>query len=153
MAVINNLQAFHAAMAALAPIVGVDAAGKIFFDTSATPAQIAAANAAAATYTDAVPQMIVVELALSRMTDAEYQALFAFAQTHPNLHRLLQYTKTLDMALAQSTTLLNALVTANVFATAARAQAVFTAPPVPTLPPVAATPQPTTIHSMPAPLL
>ena len=137
MAVINNLQQFHAAMAALAPIDGVDVNGKIFFQTTATPAQIAAANAAAATYADVAPQTIVIDLALSRMTDVEYQALFTFGQTHPNLHRLLQYVKSLDMTQTQAANLLQALVTANVFANLARAQTVFTAPSPPPAPPLA----------------
>jgi hypothetical protein len=52
---ITNLPAFHAAMAALAPIDGVAGDGHIFFQASATPAQIAAANAAALVYVDPAP--------------------------------------------------------------------------------------------------
>jgi hypothetical protein len=69
MALIKNLEAFHAAIAALAPIDGVAADGTIFFQKSATPAQIAAANAAASSFVDppipAVPDLslLVQELA------------------------------------------------------------------------------------------
>jgi hypothetical protein len=135
MAVIHNLAAFHAAMAALAPIVGVAQDGTIFFDPSATPAQIAAANAAAAAYTDVPPQMMPVELALARMTDAEYQALIAFTNTHVQAHRLLTHIHQLDMSQTQAQNLVQALVTANVL-TSARAAVVFAAPPVPPPPPV-----------------
>jgi hypothetical protein len=141
MAVINNLQEFHAAMAALAPIVGVAGDGHIFFDPSATPAQIAAANAAAATYTDVPPQMMPIDLALARMTDAEYQALITFTNTHVNAHRLLTHIHVLDMAQTSAQNLVQALVTANVL-TGARAAVVFAAPPTPPPPPTLPPPGP-----------
>jgi len=50
--VIKNLTAFHAAIAALAPIDGCSADGTIQFQAAATPAQIAAANAAAASWVE-----------------------------------------------------------------------------------------------------
>jgi hypothetical protein len=50
---IQNLQAFHAAIAAVAPIYGVSADGTtICFAPTATPAQIAAAHAAASAYVE-----------------------------------------------------------------------------------------------------
>jgi hypothetical protein len=50
---IQNLPAFHAAIAAAAPINGVSADGTtIWFQASATPAQIAAAHAAATSYVE-----------------------------------------------------------------------------------------------------
>lgn len=50
--IIANLQAFHAAIAVVAPISGVRADGTIMFLPNATPAQIAAANAAVAAFVD-----------------------------------------------------------------------------------------------------
>lgn len=50
---ISNLQAFHAAISAIAPIDGVSADGvTVWFKKTATPAQIAAATAAMASYID-----------------------------------------------------------------------------------------------------
>lgn len=49
---ITNLAVLHAAVAAVAPISGVRADGTIMFLPSATPAQIAAANAAVAAFVD-----------------------------------------------------------------------------------------------------
>jgi hypothetical protein len=49
---INNLAAFHAAIAAVAPIDGVSADGTIWLQDSATPEQIVAAHDAAAAYVD-----------------------------------------------------------------------------------------------------
>jgi hypothetical protein len=50
---INNLAAFHAAIAVVAPIEGVSADGTIWFQASATEAEKAAAHAAAAAYVEA----------------------------------------------------------------------------------------------------
>ena len=146
MAVINNLQQFHAAIAAVCPIVGVSADGTIFFDPSATPPQKAAAQSAAASYTDVPPQLMTIDLALGRMTDAEYAALFTFAQTHPNLHRILQYIKSIDLTQANVQAAITALVTAGVL-TSARAAVVFVAPPPLASPPAQAPPPPTPIAS------
>jgi hypothetical protein len=49
---IKNLQALHAAVAATAPIDGVSGDGTIWFQAGATPAQKAAAQAAAAAFVD-----------------------------------------------------------------------------------------------------
>lgn len=125
---VNNLQQFHTAMAALCPIVGVSGDGTIFPDPSATPAQIAAAQSAAATYTDVAPQMIEIQLILDRLVDAEYTALWTFAATHPNVHRALIARRSLDLTQAVVQALIQALVTAGVL-TQARATAVFVAPP------------------------
>jgi hypothetical protein len=58
---INNLQAFHAAIAAVAPIDGVSGDGKtIWFQESATEAEKAAAHAAAAAFVDSTPEGPVV---------------------------------------------------------------------------------------------
>jgi hypothetical protein len=58
---INNLQAFDAAIRAVAPIDGVSADGKtIWFQESATEAQKAAAHAAAAAFVDSEPASAVV---------------------------------------------------------------------------------------------
>lgn len=125
---VNNIQQFHAAMAALCPIVGVSGDGTIFYDPSATPAQIAACEAAAATYTDVAPQFIEIQLILDRLVDAEYTALWTFAATHPNLHRALIARRNLDLTQSVVQTLIQALVTAGVL-TQTRATAVFVAPP------------------------
>jgi len=146
MAVINNLQQFHAAIAAVCPIVGVSADGTIFFDPSATPPQKAAAQSAAASYTDVPPQLMTIDLALGRMTDAEYAALFTLAQSRPAVHRLLQYIKQMDLTQTNVQNLIQGLVTANVL-TSARAAVVFVAPLVPPNPPVAPPPTPTPIAS------
>jgi hypothetical protein len=54
--IINNLQAFDAAIRAVCPAIdGVAADGFIFFQPTATAAQVAAANAAAASYVDPPP--------------------------------------------------------------------------------------------------
>jgi hypothetical protein len=54
---ISNLQAFHAAIAAVAPIDGVSADGvTIWFQSSATEAEKAAAHAAAAAFIDSTPE-------------------------------------------------------------------------------------------------
>jgi hypothetical protein len=54
---IKNLQAFHEAIAAVAPIDGVSGDGKtIWFQESATEAEIAAAHAAAAAFVDSAPE-------------------------------------------------------------------------------------------------
>jgi hypothetical protein len=50
---INNLAAFHAAIAAVAPIDGVSADGTISLAESATAEQIVAAHDAAAAYVEA----------------------------------------------------------------------------------------------------
>ena len=63
---ISNLPAFHAAIAAVAPIDGVAADGHIFFQATATPAQITAANATASAYTDPPPVQIPDLAALVR---------------------------------------------------------------------------------------
>jgi hypothetical protein len=138
---INNIQQFHAAIAAVCPIVGVAADGTIFYDPTATPTQRAAAAAAAQAYTDVPPQLMDIGQVLSRLTDGEYTALFTFAQTHPALHRVLQYIKQIDLTQSNVQTLIQALVTANVL-TQARANVVFVAPP-PTPPAAPTTPLPT----------
>jgi hypothetical protein len=146
MAVINNLQQFHAAIAAVCPIDGVSADGAIFFASTATAPQKAAAQAAAAAYTDVPPQVMTIDLALGRMTDAEYAALFTLAQSRPAVHRLLQYIKQMDLTQTNIQNLIQGLVTANVL-TSARAAVVFVAPPVLPAPPSAPLPTPTPIAS------
>lgn len=147
MAVINNLQAFDAAVRAVCPAIdGVAADGTIFFQVAATPTQISAANAAAAAYTDAAPQLLGVQLILDRLIDAEYAALWTFASTHPNLHRALISRRDLDLTQTIVQNLIQALVTANVL-TQARATAVFVAPPLPPPSPIAPAPIPKPVTS------
>ena len=143
---INNLQQFDAAIRAVCPIVGVSGDGTIFFDPSATAPQKAAAQAVAAAYTDVPPQVMSIELALGRMTDAEYAALFTLAQARPAVHRLLQYIKQMDLTQTNVQNLIQGLVTANVL-TSARAAVVFVAPPALPTPPSALPPTPTPIAS------
>lgn len=141
---INNLAAYHQAIAAVCPIYGVNQDGTFLPTPAATPAQIAAAQGVEASYTDVPPQNMSIDLALSRMTDAEYTALFAHAQTHPNVHRILQYIKQFDLTQTQVQNVITQLVTAGVI-TAARANVIFVAPPPPPVLPFAPPPQPTPI--------
>lgn len=136
---INNLLQFHAAMAALAPIDGVDANGTIFFQASATPAQRTAATAAAAAYTDVPPQLIGITVILGRLTDAEYNAVIALAQTNTALHRVIYEGRQIDLSLPAVQALMQAIATAAGM-TAARQAAVSAVPPPPTAAPVAALP-------------
>jgi len=142
--VINNLQQFHSAIAAVCPIVGVGGDGTIFYDPAATAAQKAAAVVAANGYSDVPPQVIDITLAVGRMTDAEYTALHTFASTHPALHRVLNYIRTIDLTQTNVQNLIAALVTAGIL-TQARADVVFVAPPPMPNPPTQSPPQPTPI--------
>jgi|SRR5215472_7769689 len=142
MAKINNLQLYQQTIEALAPIDGVAADGRIYFRPEATPAQIAAANVAAATYTDVAPQIVAIEALLALMTDPEYTALITQAQSRPALHRIIFAARRLDLALPAVQTLINNLVTAGVF-TAQRAQVIFAPPPAHPDPVVTPVPAPT----------
>jgi hypothetical protein len=136
MAVINNIQAYDAAIRVTGcPIDGVDADGKIYFASGATPAQIAAANAAAASYTDAAPQIVAIERILAAMTDAEYTSFMAATApaSRVALHRIVYQARKLDLSLPQVQTLIQNLVTAGVL-TQARANVIFVAPPAPPAP-------------------
>lgn len=133
MPTINNRQQYHAAIAAVCPIDGIDSNGKIFFAKEASAAQIAAANQVAATYADAPRQMLSMERLLGSLTDIEYQALITAAQTNVALHRALYQDRKLDLALPAVKPMIQVLVNAGVL-TAARAQAVFVAPPAPPVP-------------------
>ncbi len=140
MAVISNLAAYAAVISAVCPIDGVDGAGVIFFAVSATPAQIQAANAAAAAYIDVPPQIVSIQVILGNLTDQEYTALMqaATAQiaTKPGLHRAMFSQRHIDLSKPAVQTLIQAIITAGIL-TAQRAQVVFVAPPIPIPPPVA----------------
>jgi hypothetical protein len=133
---VKNLQGLAAAVAAVAPIDGLDANGVIWFQASATPAQMTAAQALVASWLDVVPQVVSITTILSVMTDPEYTALMTFANTHPQIHRAIFALRQVDLSLPAVQNLIQALITAGVV-TAPRAAVVFAPPPpLPAPPPV-----------------
>lgn len=133
MAVIRNLQTLHAALAAVAPIDGVAGDGKVFFQPSATPAQMAAANAVVAAFVDVPPQMVDIATVLSRLTPAEYALLAAKANTDPITHRFFFAQRNVDLAAPGVAAFISGLTAAAIL-TQARASALFVASAAPTPP-------------------
>lgn len=139
MALISNLTAFVAAISAVCPIDGAAADGVIWYSASATPSQIAAAQAVAASYVDAPAQLVSIATVLAALTDTEYTALMQEVQarivTRPGLHRAFFSQRTIDLTKPAVQNLIQAIVTAGIL-TPQRAAAVFVAPPPPPSPPV-----------------
>lgn len=141
MAVINNLQQFHAAIAAVCPIDGVDADGNIFYSESATLSQKDAAKDAAYGYTDVVPSPLTIDVAMARMTDDEYQKLIKHADKNVKMHRVITHERLFDLALQSTQDAIDALVADHVL-TEQRAQEVFAPLPLPPPPDVQIPPSP-----------
>jgi hypothetical protein len=149
--VINNLPAYDAAIRATGcPIDGVAADGHIFIRSEATPAQIAAASAAAAAYTDFTPQVVAIENILAALTDLEYARMINQTSTSVPLHRAIFQARKIDLALPAVQNMINTLVASGVL-TAQRAQVVFAVLTPPADPVAVPLPAPPSIHGPNAP--